>query len=115
VNLTALAVAVLALLATLGLRLPAAINGLLALRRARAAGRYTEPIRKDMADAAVRTELLRSVKCGIIVLAVWLSFTAIDYTVEIRNAALALIALLLGVNSLLDEIVERRWLRTHKK
>jgi hypothetical protein len=114
VNLTALGIAVLALLATLGLRLPAAVKGLLALRRARAAGRYTEPIRKDMAAAAVRTEVLRSVKCAIIVLAVWLSFTSLDY-VPIRNVAFALIALLLGVNSLLDDTIERRWLRTHRK
>jgi hypothetical protein len=96
------------LIATLALRLPAAILDHRALKRQQAHGRFTNTIYNDVTRSAVRRESLRVLALAVMVGACTISFTNVEDAVEIRNASFALVALLMAFNTTYDWLSQRR-------
>lgn len=108
-----LAIAILALLATLGLSVPAAFAESRALRDAQARGLFLESIRNAAARAAKRRELLRVVKHAVVVTGIAISFTSIPIAraIMLRNACFCALSILMLLNTTLDHLTRRNALR----
>jgi hypothetical protein len=108
-----LLIAVTALLATLGLSVPAAFREGAALREAQAQGVFMDVIRTDLVRASKRRELMRVCKHLVIVSGIGITFIDVGNVnaAMLRNCAFALVAILMLTNTMLDYRVKKKALR----
>jgi hypothetical protein len=108
-----LIIAVIALLTTLALSVPAAYRESRALRAAQAQGRFMEPIRAEIARAVKRRELLRVVKHAVVITGIALSLAPMPMyrAIALRNCCFCAISILMLSNTILDHLTRRRALR----
>lgn len=115
-TLISVAIAAAALMGTVLFSVREALLDRGALDRAHAVGLYLSPVNKWLLEGTLRREILRAIKCGVILYAMLIPMTNLEIhrQIMVRNFCFVAIAVLLLANSWMDYRVKERAFRELK-